>query len=458
MKIGIVTLGCDKNTADAEYIAGRLERNGDIKTIRGDIGDLSLDAVLIITCGFIEAAQEESLHSIMDWIDSAEKRPEHFVIAVTGCLSQVNAEELRKELPRIDLITGVGEFVDLAETLTRLCEEKRSGRKETSLINIAHVAKTPNAVIDTVTPRVALDDSATAYLKISDGCDYACAFCSIPLMKGPYRSVAREIVIEEARALIKRGAKELVLVGQDVSAYGIDLNPSLRLPDLLRDICRIPGDFWIRVMYFYPGGFCDELIDTMSSETKICEYLDIPLQHIDPAICKAMRRPYSDVKVWEWIERLRAAIPDVALRSTFIVGFPGEGKKEFMRLLNGLGKIKFDNAGFFPFSPREGTAAIEMPKQVNEKTKITRIERLVRRQIKIAEEVNQRFIGREIEVLVDGRFPDTDIYIGHARSQAFEADGMTRFVSSRELETGKFTRVEINAVEGFDLIGETHSN
>jgi ribosomal protein S12 methylthiotransferase len=273
-------------------------------------------------------------------------------------------------------------------------------------------------------------------------------------MKGRYRSVAPEIVLAEARSLIEGGAKEIVLVAQDVSAYGRDLGGSIRLPKLLRDLCAIPGDFWLRIMYFYPGGFSDELLEVMAGEPKICPYLDIPLQHLDAGICAAMKRPYSDVKVWDWIERLRNAIPDIALRTTFIVGFPGEGKKEFMQLLNGLRRIRFDNVGFFPFSPQDGTPAASASDQVNERTKQTRCERLAKRQLEVAEEVNQRFVGRVVDVLIDGRFPETNLYIGHSRSQALEVDGMTRFVCETDLEPGQIVPVSISRAEGFDLIGE----
>ncbi|MCX7050060.1 MAG: 30S ribosomal protein S12 methylthiotransferase RimO [Candidatus Sumerlaeota bacterium] len=524
MKIGIVTLGCDKNTVDAEYIAGWLAAKGaeiaraepyakrgdaetrrweredaerstvstpsTVETRRGERGEglgtrnselgtgLGFDAVVILSCGFIDAAQQESSAAIEYWLEQKRKCGGKLIVALAGCLSQLWSDQLRAQYPEIDLIAGVGEFAELAEAIAEKASRlgnrslssdpsDASDRSDASDKRAAPLLKKgePDAHLVLPAPRLALDHCATAYLKVSDGCDYACAFCSIPLMKGRYHSVTPEILIEEARGLIARGAREIILVAQDVSAYGTDLtsddragfSASYRLPSLLRDLAALPGDFWLRIMYFYPGGFSDEMIEVMAGEPKICPYLDIPLQHLDSGIIRAMRRPYSKVKVFDWIERLRARLPDVSLRTTFVVGFPGETDKEFKRLLKGLGEIRFDNAGFFPFSPQEGTPAAKMKGQIPEKVKLQRCERLARRQRQIAEEALSRFIGRQIEVLVDGRFPGTDLYIGHARCQAPEVDGMTRFVSTAPLENGLVVRVTISAVEGFDLIGEAVS-
>jgi len=460
MRIGVVTLGCDKNTVDAEYIAGWLQKSG-AEVARGDLEDAALNAVVILTCGFIEAAVKESAGAINDWLDVKEERGPAFVVAVAGCLSQARAEELRAGFPGIDLIAGVGEFEALARAIYERIEREQRRQASGEIqgapaagIPIVLRSGAPDAHIEAPAPRASLAPSATAYLKIADGCDYACAFCAIPQMKGRYRSVRPEILLEEARGLVERGAREIILVAQDVSVYGTDLGADYRLPHLLRDLCATPGDFWLRVLYFYPGGFSDEMIEVIATEPKICPYLDIPLQHLDPAVIAAMRRPYSEVKVLEWIERLRARIPDVALRTTFIAGFPGEGKKEFMRLLNGLRTIRFDNVGFFPFSPQENTPAAAMPHQVSESVKTERCERLARRQQQIAEELGRRFMGKRIEVLVDGRFEGTDLYIGHSRWQAPEIDGMTRFVSRAALEPGAVVTVEITRAEGFDLVGE----
>ena len=512
MKIGIVTLGCDKNTVDAEYIAGHLAaqgaqvlraepylpeetqeegdegrgetRGGETRGGETRRGGCGFDAVVILTCGFIDAAQEESSAAIEYWLERKRRSGGALIVAIAGCLSQLWSDDLRAQYPGIDLIAGVGEFAALAEAIAKqasrsgkglapaqtLCASDSSDRSDASDQSdkpSTAILKSgaPDAHLAQAAPRLPLDQCATAYLKISDGCDYACAFCSIPLMKGRYRSVAPGILIEEARGLIARGAREIILVAQDVSAYGTDFaseggtspGARYRLPNLLRDLAALPGDFWLRIMYFYPGGFSDEMIEVMAAEPKICPYLDIPLQHLDSGIIKAMRRPYSEVKVFDWIKRLRARLPDVSLRTTFVVGFPGEADKEFRRLLKGLGDIRFDNVGFFPFSPQEGTPAAKMKGQVPEKVKMQRCERLARRQRQVAEESLSRFIGHKIEVLVDGRFPETDLYIGHARYQAPEVDGMTRFISTAPLENGSVARVRITAVEGFDLIGEAVS-
>lgn len=458
MKIGIVTLGCDKNTVDAEYIAGWFDGH-DVEAVRGELDDDTLDAAVLLTCGFIDSARQESVDTLDTWAESKADRPPHFTLAVAGCLSQSSADEIRAQFPEVDLIAGVGEFDNIAQalhatTLARMnAAPGADGADAERSEPVVVVPETPDMTLDAARPRRRLDNSATTYLKIADGCDYACAFCSIPSMKGKYHSVALDILIDEARALVTGGAREIILVAQDIAAYGSDLDDDANLPDLLRRLCAIDGDFWLRLMYFYPGGFSDELIDVMASEPKICPYLDIPLQHLDRKITTAMRRPYSDVVVMDWVDRLRAAIPDVALRSTFIVGFPGEEKKQFMTLLNGLRKLRFDHVGFFPFSREDGTPAATMKRQVGHSTAQGRHERLARRQAQIAEEVAARFIGQTLDVMVDGRFPDTDLYIGHSRYQAPEVDGIVRFASRDELEPGGIVSIRIDAVDGYDLIG-----
>ncbi len=469
--IGVVTLGCDKNTVDAEYIAGLLTQKG-IHVVEAERAPADVDGVVILTCGFIDPAQQESVDTIVNWLDRKEDRDSALVVAVAGCLTQNRAHEMAEELPDIDLISGVGDFGSLCEQVANLARARRAmlaggdeiGRTLPIILDDEiekgdgdgeGESREPNATVTEATPRVALEASATAYLKIADGCNYTCAFCSIPQMKGPYHSVAPDILIDEMKQLVARGAREVVLVAQDVSAYGMDLDGPDRwnLSRLLRELCAVEGDFWLRILYCYPGGLTEELIAVMAGEPKICPYLDIPLQHLDPGLVKAMRRPNAELKVFDRIDALRRAIPDVALRTTFIVGFPGEGQREFMRLLNGLRQIKFDNVGFFPFSPQDGTTAAEMGEQVKEHTKEARIKRLARRQAQVAEELAQRFVGRDLETLVDGRFPDSDLFIGHTKYQAPEVDGMIRFTSSKDWAPGERVLVHVDAVDGYDLVG-----
>ena len=469
--IGLVTLGCDKNTVDAEYIAGALEREG-CRVGVGLVDEDSLDGVVILTCGFIDSATLESRQTIEDWIAAKRARADRpLVVAVAGCLSQDRSDWLAESFPEIDVIAGVGQWDRLARLLIQTAQTAHTtqgdgaDRKEGEDLatgvpvgaGLRSVDIEPDMRVDGVLPRRALEHTATAYLKIADGCRYRCSFCVIPRIKGDYRSVPQDVLIAEARGLLDRGAREIILVAQDVSQYGSDLSGGETLAGLLRQLCRLEGDFWVRILYHYPGGLTEDLMDVMATEEKICPYLDIPLQHLDPSIIKSMKRPFYDEDVLVRIDALRQRIPDIALRATFIVGYPGEGKREFMRLLNGLRILRFDHVGFFPFSPQKGTPAAKMGPQVNIPTIRKRCERLARRQFQVAEERAGRFVGRTLAVLVDGRFPDSNLYVGHTRYQTPEVDGMMRFESWRPLEVGQFATVRVTGVDGYDLIGEATS-
>ena len=308
-------------------------------------------------------------------------------------------------------------------------------------------------------PRKRLDASPAAYLKIADGCDHACSFCAIPAMKGPYASVPREILLDEARGLLESGVRELNLIAQDLAPYGSDLYPDYALPDLLRDLCRLPGDYWVRLLYLYPAALTPRFLEVLAGEDKICKYVDLPLQHLDPAILKAMRRPSGDSDAARRIAQLRRAVPEIAIRTTMIVGFPDETKKAFQNLLKGVQEIGFDRLGAFTFSPEEDTPAAELPNQVPEKTAARRHDRLMRTQAEVSLRLQRKQVGRTLRVLVETVGGDTLEVRGRSQREApeidgeiiFQADGAVDSETLKRLRPGDFVEAEIVGADVYDL-------
>ncbi|MCE5230267.1 30S ribosomal protein S12 methylthiotransferase RimO [bacterium] len=442
LRVGIVTLGCDKNTVDNEYLAGLLDEAGcEIVTTRRD-GDPPLDAVVVTTCGFIGDAREQSVDAIVQLAEDKRLRGNPRRLFVAGCLSQRCGEELMTEIPEIDGLAGVGQFEQLAKMIL-----KTDGRATRSIA----VNTPPRVEIDKLIRRRPLAPRPYAFLKIGDGCDHNCSFCSIPLIKGRLRSVPPEIALAEARALLKRGVREINLVAQDLSAWGLDRWPNWRLPRLVRQICKIPGDFWLRCLYVYPGPIADELIDVMASEPKVVPYLDMPLQHLDPDVLHRMKRPFLERNTFEMVGRLRAALPSLTLRTTMIVGFPGETAAAHRRLIDGIQSLRFDRLGAFEYSPESDTPASTMPLQVSPRTRRRRWHAVMATQAAIALQLNQARLGRTERVLIEGFDPQRKAYIGRSAAEAPEVDGKIYISSSRQLETGLFTDVHITKAEPYDL-------
>ncbi|MBI4555997.1 MAG: MiaB/RimO family radical SAM methylthiotransferase, partial [Candidatus Hydrogenedentes bacterium] len=361
LRIALITLGCDKNTVDNEYLAGSLEEAGCELVLNADTDAASrLDAVVVTTCGFIAAAKEQSIDTILEWAERKRnfRDPQH--LFVSGCLAQRYADELLKEIPEIDGVVGVGQFTEL----TRMISNGGMASRERN-----HVQSTPKVDIYPFMRRRRLDRAPHTFLKVSDGCNHACTFCTIPSMKGRLRSVAPEILLAEARGLINQGARELNLVAQDLADYGRDRGGSYRLPHLLRDLCRLDGDFWVRCLYVYPGGVTDEFLEVLAAEPKLVPYLDMPLQHLDAEVLKRMKRPYKEVNTFQLIERLRNAVPGMVLRTTMIVGFPGETEHAHENMLDGLRQLKFNWLGAFQYSQEEGTPAGNDTEQVSDHAK-----------------------------------------------------------------------------------------
>ncbi|PDO10575.1 MAG: ribosomal protein S12 methylthiotransferase RimO [Candidatus Reconcilbacillus cellulovorans] len=437
-KVKLVTLGCEKNLVDSEIMEGLLHRHGHqpVKHLR------EATVVVVNTCGFIDAAKEESVQTILELAELKQKGKLKALI-VAGCLVQRYKDELMREIPEIDGIIGTGEFDRIAE----IVDAALAGGKPSF---VGH----PAFNYDRLLPRRLSGPRHSVYVKIAEGCDNGCTFCSIPLMRGAFRSRSVESIVAEVESLCAQGAKEINLIAQDSTNYGRDLYGRLMLPELLNRIGEIPGVRWIRLHYAYPGFFTDELIDTIASNPKICKYVDMPLQHCVDRILRRMRRPGRERDIRELIDKIRERIPDVALRTSFIVGFPGETEEDFERLVSFVREIKFDRLGVFAYSREEGTPAARLPDQVPEDIKERRQAELMEVQREIAAERNARFVGRELDVIVDRFDRKNGVYVGRTQYDAPEVDGEV-FVSGLDRAAiGDIRKVRITHSLEFDLAGE----
>ena len=437
MKVYFETLGCPKNFYDTENAKGILEDAG------FEICDNpeTADFVVVNTCGFINDAKTESIERIFDM---ASAKRDDAKLVVSGCLSKRYSEELFEEMPEADAFVGVNEYEKLPELLRKLSENP--GERKVLCENGYDEVLKP-------LPRKLDENPYTATIKIAEGCDNVCAYCIIPFIRGGYRSKKMEDVVAEARALAEAGCRELVLIAQDVTCYGLDLYGEYSLAKLLKKLCEIEGIRWIRLMYCYDDRINDELIETIASEEKICNYLDIPIQHASDAILSAMNRRSNKADLVAKLDKIRKAIPDIRIRTTLITGFPGETEKDHEELLEFVENQKFARLGVFAYSMEEGTAAGEMENQVDEDVKAQRLDEIMRIQREISLENNCRLIGRTMEVMVDERDEDGS-YIGRTRYDAPEIDNAVIFTSNRELKAGDIVNVKIEDAFDYDLTGE----
>lgn len=432
MKIFIETLGCPKNFNDTQVAKGFLiDANHKIAQTPEEA-----DVIIINTCGFINDAKKESIERIFDFCEykAAGKK-----IVVSGCLSKRYADELFEEMPEVDCFIGVNEYEQLPTILENL--DKRQ--------------KVVTECFADVLPRMErkLDDNPfSSTLKIAEGCNNRCAYCVIPSIRGEYRSKKIEDILDEAQELAEAGCKELILIAQDVTNYGIDLYGQYKLSELLRQLCRIDGIEWIRLMYCYEDRITDELIDVMASEPKICKYIDIPIQHASDAVLKAMRRRSTETSIENTIARLRAKIPNIHIRTTFIVGFPGETDDDYEKLYAFVDKMRFARLGVFAYSQEENTPAGEMENQIDEEVKEERLDGIMRRQLDISLELNKEKIGQTLEVLVEEQDEDGS-WLGRSRYDAPEIDNSVIFTSNRSLKPGDIVNVRINDAFDYDLVG-----
>ena len=437
-KILFVSLGCDKNRVDAEKMLGLLGLSG--YEVTDD--ESQADVIIVNTCSFISDAKQESIDTILQ-MASWKKSGRCKALIATGCMAQRYADEIREQLPEVDAIVGTTAYDSIAEVVDRALQGERSER----LDDLKKIALPEGR-------RVLTTGGHFAYLKIAEGCDKHCTYCAIPSMRGPFRSVPMEELVDEAKRLAGDGVKELILVAQETTLYGTDLYGRKCLHELIHELAKIDGIVWIRVLYCYPEEIYDGLIECMKSEKKLVHYLDLPIQHSNDQILRRMGRRTSEADLRRIIRKLRDEVPDIILRTTLICGFPGESEEQFEDLCRFINEMEFDRLGVFTYSQEEGTPAALMDGQIDEETKLTRRDELMELQQEISADLNERMKGREIDVLIEGYVPNENVYIGRGYGDAPDVDGFI-FVSSEEnLETGDFVRVKITGASEYDLIGE----
>ena len=436
MKVFFETLGCPKNFNDTQAAKGVLiEKGFEIAETAEDS-----DVIVVNTCGFINDAKKESIERIFDMMPYREEGKK---LVVSGCLSERYADDLYEEMPEVDCFIGVNEYERLPELLSELVSEGGERIKEVSGC-CDKILSTPKRILG--------ENPYTATLKIAEGCDNCCAYCIIPKIRGGFRSKPVEAVVAEAEELAAAGCKELILIAQDVTNYGRDLYGEPRLAELVRKVCRVDGIQWVRLMYCYEDRITDELIEVMATEPKVCHYIDIPIQHASDGVLKAMRRRSTEESIKNTIGRLKAAIPDIHIRTTLIVGFPGETEEDFETLLDFVEEMRFARLGVFAYSQEENTEAGEMENQIDEEIKQERLDAIMRRQLDISLEYNKEKIGKELMVLVEEKDEDGS-YIGRTQYDAPEIDNSVIFTSRRDLNAGDMVRVLVEDAFDYDLVG-----
>ncbi len=445
MKIGVVSLGCPKNLVDSETMLGLI--NEENYEITNDPSEAEI--IIVNTCGFIESAKEESINTILQMAEYKKSGSCKYII-VTGCLSQRYAEELFNELPEADAIAGVEVYDEIGSIIKRVMNGERFIMLERSKPDVIYTSK------ESFLPRILTTPSYTAYLKIAEGCDNCCSYCAIPKIRGPYRSKPMEQVLKEAKALAANGVKELIVVAQDTTRYGEDLPGSkLLLADLLKELNKIESLKWIRVMYCYPNNFTDELIETFASLDKVCKYVDLPLQHASNRLLASMNRYDTREEVETLLAKLRKRIPGIVIRTTFIVGFPGETDADFEELKEFVEQQRFENAGVFAYSQEEGTVAGAMPNQIPDEIKQERYHELMALQAQISEEIHKDTEGQTLEVLVEGIEEDgSGLHYGRSYREAPDIDGLVFIENPGDIKPGCF--VKVNILQGFtyESVGE----
>ena len=438
MNILFVSLGCDKNLVDTEVMLGLLAQKGHQMVDSEEMAD----AIVVNTCCFIHDAKEESIQTILEMAEY-KKEGSLKALIVTGCLAQRYKQEILDEIEEVDAVLGTTSYDQIVEAI----EEAVNGNKSLRLEDIDALP-----VVDA--KRVVTTGGHYAYLKIAEGCDKHCTYCIIPKIRGNFRSVPMERLIAEAKELVSQGVKELILVAQETTLYGKDIYGEKSLHLLLKELCKISGLYWIRVLYCYPEEITDELIQVIKEEDKICKYLDLPIQHACDAVLKRMGRRTSKAQLVDVVEKLRREIPEIALRTTLITGFPGETEEQHEELMAFVDEMEFDRLGVFTYSPEEDTPAANMADQIDEEIKEDRQADLMELQQEIAFEKAENMIGRELLVMIEGKVADENAYVGRTYMDAPNVDGLIFVESDEELMSGDFAKVKVTGALEYDLIGE----
>lgn len=438
MKLLFISLGCDKNLVDSEFMIGMLTNDG----IELTDDETEADIIIINSCCFINDAKEESIDTILEMAQYKETGNCKALI-VTGCLAQRYKDEIFKEIPEVDAILGTNSYDAIVEAVHEALKTNRYS-------NLHTLEGLPSIK----TKRIVTTGGHFAYLKIAEGCNKNCTYCVIPSIRGRYRSVPMEDLIEQAKSLVESGAKELILVAQETTLYGIDLYGEKSLHRLLDELNKISGLFWIRIMYCYPEEIYDGLIESMIRNEKVCHYLDMPIQHCNDAILKRMGRKTNKAELVEHINKLRERIPDITLRTTLICGFPGETQEAHEELMEFINEMEFDRLGAFTYSPEEGTKAAEMPDQIDEEIKTDWQAEVMELQEEVIFDKNETLKGKELYVFIEGKVADENAYIGRTYRDAPNIDGYIFINSEHELVTGDIAKVRVTGAYEYDLIGE----
>lgn len=438
MKVLFISLGCDKNLVDSEVMLGLLAEKGYQMTD----DEIEAEVIVINTCCFIHDAKEESIQTILEMAEY-KKEGTLKALIVTGCLAQRYQQEILDEIPEVDEVLGTTSYPEIVDAI----ENALKGRAEVRMTDIDALP-----LVDTA--RQVTTGGHFAYLKIAEGCDKHCTYCIIPKIRGNYRSVPMERLIKEAEGLAEKGVKELILVAQETTLYGKDLYGEKSLHRLLKELCRISGIRWIRILYCYPEEIDDNLIRVMKEEPKICHYVDLPIQHANTDILKRMGRRTSKEQLEEIIGKLRREIPDIAIRTTLITGFPGETEEQHQELVDFVDEMEFDRLGVFTYSPEEDTPAAEMEGQIPEEVKEDRQAEIMELQQEIAFEQAEDMVGKEVLVMIEGKVADENAYVGRTYKDAPNVDGLIFVNTEEELMSGDFARVKVTGAAEYDLIGE----
>lgn len=448
MKLGLISLGCPKNLVDSEVMLGIIEKYHIEITNDPEAAEI----IIVNTCGFIESAKQESIDTILSMSAYKTEGCCRYLI-VTGCLAQRYAQELFHDMPEVDAIVGTNVYKDIAQVIERVMQGQRVlhlSETDFEKINLEGLQGNERNLPD---PRKLTTPSYMAYLKIAEGCDNFCSFCAIPLIRGRYTSKPYEQIMAEARELVERGVKELIVIAQDTTRYGQDLYGKLRLAELLHDLNALPGLKWIRVLYSYPNTFTDELIEAYATLPKVCHYVDLPLQHASDRLLHAMRRRDKLSETKKLLKKLRERIPDIVIRTTFIVGFPGETEEDFAILKEFVTEQKFENAGVFQYSQEENTVAATLPEQIPEETKQERYDELMAIQAGVSEDVHQSMEDRELEVVVEGyESEEENLVAARSYREAPDIDGSIFVENAPGLNPGDFIRVRIEQGFAYEVV------
>ena len=450
MKVGFISLGCSKNLIDTEVTIGKFKEH------KFEIVNNPKEAEIIVinTCGFIESAKEEAISTILEMAEYKNKRCKFLI--VMGCLVQRYYEDLAKALPEVDLFLKIQDYDKMWEKIEELFTKKSHTNQKINGLSknkTKHISKLPMFEEREYIQRTISTGENIAYLKIGEGCSNMCTYCAIPYIRGLFVSRPIEDILEEARTIAKQGIKELIIIAQDTTKYGVDLYGESKLAELLQKLCKIDGIHWIRFLYSYPEGITDELIQVVKNEEKIAKYFDIPIQHISNEVLKKMNRKTSKETIEKLISKIRKEIPDVTLRTSLIVGFPGETKEQFEELYDFVEKTKFDKLGVFEYSKEEGTPAATMSNQIHHMTKKSRYNKIMKLQQDISREKMKAKIGTEQEVLIEGKSFDKKYFIGRTKSDVPDIDGVI-YIKNKDLKINEFVNCKITDFKEYDLVGE----